>query len=585
MAVGVDGWFAAAGSERLAARTQMLILERPNRMLILEPQQTTSHSVFLSQTLQACARSASRLATVRSTAWTAPATRFGYAHAYRYLLTPGRGAARRAYAAVWPNIGCWLLTYRLQRAPAVRRADPAEHLAWRHSRSPGPTHPCRPQQHQLAVASLSTLTRVPSGMLSPWSLTFLPSFPSATLQAELLTRKGSAITENSSLAIFRVLRSDATFTIAPACVDADSTCDAWHQSGECTRNRDFMARECARSCGHCVGGAATPQPTAECFDANADCPGWVAAGECEANLGFMRENCRLSCRICPGRAAEEGAAGGGDGGTPPLCADETRDCVIWMKAGECHSNSDFMMESCPRSCGFCDGAAARAEASASAGRAEASASAGRAEARASAGRAEASASADRAGTTCVDARAECAAWAAGRQCAKNGDWMRLHCQRACGLCEPPCEDLAEECPQWAVDGWCERNWGHMQKTCRSACGVCGSAPAPECHDMQATCEDWAKQGECSINTVFMNTECRRACGLCVAASGRGGGDKRPPDPPAGVGERSARQESQRNSPASVEAAQPGGARGRFVRMRLAIVPRLCRPRTRRARRR
>lgn len=370
-------------------------------------------------------------------------------------------------------------------------------------------------------------------------LLFSPSAPPppAALQAELLTRKGSTISENSSLAIFRVLSDSATFTIAPACVDADSTCDAWHQSGECTRNRDFMARECARSCGLCAAGAATPksQPTADCFDANADCPGWVVAGECEANLGFMRENCRLSCRICPGLAAVGDAVESATGGGAPLCADETRDCAIWMKAGECHSNRDFMLESCRRSCGFCDGAA---------------------------GGAEGSAQAVMAGAVCVDTKAECATWAAGGQCAKNGDWMRLHCKRACGLCEPPCEDLAEECPRWAVDGWCERNWGHMQKTCRSACGVCGGAAAPECHDMQAACEDWANNGECSVNAVFMNGECRRACGLCVAASGRRGGGASPPGPPAREGERIARQEGQRHAPAKVGAAQRDGGRAR-----------------------
>lgn len=61
-----------------------------NRMLDLEPRQTSSHSVFLSHTLQARVRSASRPVTARGIAWTAPAIHL-VSPACRCLLAPGRG--------------------------------------------------------------------------------------------------------------------------------------------------------------------------------------------------------------------------------------------------------------------------------------------------------------------------------------------------------------------------------------------------------------------------------------------------------------------------------------------------------------
>eukprot|EP00929_Paragymnodinium_shiwhaense_P061550 TRINITY_DN30743_c0_g1_i1.p1 TRINITY_DN30743_c0_g1~~TRINITY_DN30743_c0_g1_i1.p1 ORF type:complete len:953 (-),score=171.91 TRINITY_DN30743_c0_g1_i1:159-3017(-) len=39
-------------------------------------------------------------------------------------------------------------------------------------------------------------------------------------------------------------------------------------------------------------------------------------------------------------------------------------------------------------------------------------------------------------STCSDSKILCAAWAKHGECEKNKDWMEVHCQRACGICEP-----------------------------------------------------------------------------------------------------------------------------------------------------
>jgi len=334
--------------------------------------------------------------------------------------------------------------------------------------------------------------------LGPKERTSHSVFLTHTLQAELPSRKGTTISENSSLAVFRVLSDGATFVISPTCIDFDSTCEFWREKGECSRNPSFMRTECARSCGACaeVERTNTPQPTSDCYDVGANCARLVAAGECEINLAFMREQCRLSCRLCPSSPATPETSDG-----LPRCADETHDCSIWSRAGECASNREFMMESCPRSCGFCTGIVGEAKNGAAVEDVNSAA-------------------------RCVDDDLECTAWADNGQCTENRRFMEVHCPRSCGFCQPPCEDLSDDCSRWAVDGWCERNWKFMRSTCRSACGACGDGGlARACRDMQVACEDWAKAGECTRNVDYMKGECPRACGLCATESVRQTGGK------------------------------------------------------------
>ena len=43
------------------------------------------------------------------------------------------------------------------------------------------------------------------------------------------------------------------FAATANCVDADERCQHWAESGECTRNKDFMLKTCRKACGDCVG--------------------------------------------------------------------------------------------------------------------------------------------------------------------------------------------------------------------------------------------------------------------------------------------------------------------------------------------
>ena len=76
----------------------------------------------------------------------------------------------------------------------------------------------------------------------------------------------------------------------PACADKEADCNYWAHTGECSRNRKWMSRHCALSCGARLG---------LCADTYDACAGWADAGECEANEPFMLERCPASCDLCP----------------------------------------------------------------------------------------------------------------------------------------------------------------------------------------------------------------------------------------------------------------------------------------------
>jgi len=82
----------------------------------------------------------------------------------------------------------------------------------------------------------------------------------------------------------------------------------------------------------------TPPSPPGCSDANQYCEDWAANGECESNSGWMQDNCPASCGTCP---------------TPVPCSDENEYCGDWAASGECQTNPNFMLENCRQSCGVC----------------------------------------------------------------------------------------------------------------------------------------------------------------------------------------------------------------------------------------
>ena len=78
-----------------------------------------------------------------------------------------------------------------------------------------------------------------------------------------------------------------------ACRDNDEQCAGWAGIGECFRNRAFMAKKCAESCGQCRTAR-----SAACSDKHESCPGWAEQGDCKSNAPYMRAFCSKSCGFC-----------------------------------------------------------------------------------------------------------------------------------------------------------------------------------------------------------------------------------------------------------------------------------------------
>ena len=72
-----------------------------------------------------------------------------------------------------------------------------------------------------------------------------------TLHAERLDRKGHAISEGSSLLIFRVVNGSEMVIRPVRCLDLSSDCEEWQRQGECTSNPAFMKTECPHACQLC----------------------------------------------------------------------------------------------------------------------------------------------------------------------------------------------------------------------------------------------------------------------------------------------------------------------------------------------
>ncbi|KAL1504494.1 hypothetical protein AB1Y20_010899 [Prymnesium parvum] len=345
-----------------------------------------------------------------------------------------------------------------------------------------------------------------------------------TLQAEHTTRGGDAISENSSLLIFKVYNSSREMRVAERCVDSTSHCEFWRGEGHCESNRVFMRAECQRSCGvcdlHAARAAKKPSlpPQAEggpskqrdgcedhdrnckewaakdecrtnpgfmrkkcpascgacarCEDKSADCKGWRDHGQCEQNAAFMRESCRAACGWC---GLNESA----------ICADEQLDCKLWAHDGECISNAKYMRSHCKKSCGFCGSGKGKVVAAAAA---------------------------------CVDKHKDCTAWAEQGDCARNAEFMKVECAAACGRCGAECVDGVRDCGAWVKDQQCLRNRLFMARHCRASCGWCHQLPSQagkdQCTDEDIKCEGWARANECHTNAGFMKEKCRRSCRFC-----------------------------------------------------------------------
>lgn len=110
---------------------------------------------------------------------------------------------------------------------------------------------------------------------------FIPRCPGATETADAVRGKEAA----------QVLRMNCATSpsVSAGCKDNSIHCPGWAQSGECTKNPQYMLTNCVKSCNTCASG---------CADNNVSCPGWASTGECAKNPGYMNVNCKKSCKLC-----------------------------------------------------------------------------------------------------------------------------------------------------------------------------------------------------------------------------------------------------------------------------------------------
>lgn len=142
---------------------------------------------------------------------------------------------------------------------------------------------------------------------------------------EYWANRGFCTASNSSLRTQELC--PVSCGLLPSLVDdADISCEAWREEGECDKNPIAMTKTCPLSCGHASN---------VCVDLNKNCAAWKHEGQCESNSDYMRNNCAASC-FCKRR-----------------CFDKDASCARWAKDGACESNPSFAMLHCPVSCNVC----------------------------------------------------------------------------------------------------------------------------------------------------------------------------------------------------------------------------------------
>jgi len=132
---------------------------------------------------------------------------------------------------------------------------------------------------------------------------------------------------------------------ADICSDDNTRCPGWAQRGECSKNPDYMLKNCKKSCDQCE---------TSCVDGNKSCPNWAQKGECSKNPGYMLVNCKKSCNQCssgPTTTKRPTTTTRPDSD----CTDNNNSCASWASSGECSKNPDYMLVNCKKSCGQCSG--------------------------------------------------------------------------------------------------------------------------------------------------------------------------------------------------------------------------------------
>ncbi|EOD27183.1 hypothetical protein EMIHUDRAFT_205146 [Emiliania huxleyi CCMP1516] len=163
----------------------------------------------------------------------------------------------------------------------------------------------------------------------------------------------------------------------------------------------------------------------------------------------MVRDCPVACGICK-----------------PKPIDTHSSCGAWADDGACESNSAYMLHTCPLACALSRGGGGETPLPPAGAVMGGVGVNNRFIEAYVAGRKKLEEFCE------DDPDADCAAWAADKQCDTNPGFMQRSCGRSCQVCTYLCEDLDKECPAWFASGECDKNPNGMRTSCPRHCGIC-----------------------------------------------------------------------------------------------------------------
>ncbi|EOD11301.1 hypothetical protein EMIHUDRAFT_214589 [Emiliania huxleyi CCMP1516] len=144
--------------------------------------------------------------------------------------------------------------------------------------------------------------------------------------------------------------------LAAACTDHSEECVAWAAQGECVANEGYMLKSCARACDVCGLPSHDAKALLEvrhasdmCINLHESCVSWADRGECTSNKDYMMKNCARACSICGLKFYYTGPDTTRDDGSTLLRGERA-----WAAAGVCEERPIYMNTYCARTCDTCD---------------------------------------------------------------------------------------------------------------------------------------------------------------------------------------------------------------------------------------
>jgi len=211
----------------------------------------------------------------------------------------------------------------------------------------------------------------------------------------------------------------------------------------------------------------------DCTDNELRCVHWAKTGECSKNSDWMKKNCAGSCNKdkCDQVTIKV-----------KKCQDDpssASQCAGWKSSGECSKNEGYMVWKCTRTCGFCADSSGGSSSTQSSAGSSTQSSSGSGSGSSSSGSGSGSSS----DADCTDHMLRCNFWASTGECKKNSAFMMQKCKGSCNeKCDQvvvkvqKCQDdpSVSQCSKWQAAGFCERNLGYMIWKCTKTCGFCDS---------------------------------------------------------------------------------------------------------------